>query len=488
MSKKNELDKKKLKQLEGHSLKTRRDFLSHGLMAGFGTVMMPSLFTILKSNSAYALDCTTATSVTGGIPVLIFDLAGGSNIAGSNVIVGKAGGQSDYLSAYDTLGLPSDMHPKNSGQVNTELGLNFHNDSAILRGIKSTSTTTTRAKVDGGVFCGFTNDDTQNNTLNPMYWLYQAGATGDITNLVGTENTESGGNSIAPPASVIATIKPVSVNTPTEALNLVTIGKLGTLFGTDKSSKIIKSIQNLSAHKINQFNSQSLPDQIKDLINCGYIQSEDALNKYSASAIDPTLDTNVTATFNNLTDGNQRKTATIAKLVLDGHFGVGTITLSGFDYHTDERATGEAKDLLVGDLVGRVLELAAKKGKNIIIWVYTDGGVASNGKIDSTTGGRGKLGWGGDNGLRSSSFFLFYRNAGKATLRTDGYRQIGSFKDNGTVDTNAMLVSNSPTNISKAFVANYLALSGKEGNLSTVVGDNPFSAAYDKYLIFNKSV
>lgn len=483
-----DLDKEKLKQLEGHSLKTRRDFLSHGLMAGFGTVMMPSLLTLLKTNSAYALDCTAATAVTGGIPIIIFDLAGGSNIAGSNVIVGKAGGQMDFMTGYETLGLPSDMHPKNAGQINTELGLAFHNDSGILRGIQSTTQTTTRAKVDGGVFAAFTNDDTQNNTMNPMYWLYSAGAVGDIANLVGTENTDSGGNSIAPASSIIPTLKPVTVNTPTEALNLITIGKMGTLFGSDKASKIIKSIQNLSSTKVAQFNRRSLPDQIKDLIQCGYIQSEDALNKFSTAAIDPAQDTAVTAAFNNLNDGNQRKTATIAKLVLEGHFGVGTITLGGFDYHTDERATGEAKDVQVGELVGRVLELAARKGKNIMVYVYTDGGVASNGKIDNSTGGRGKLGWGGDNGLRSSSFFLFYRNAGRPTLRTANYRQIGAFKDNQTIDTNSSLISNSPVNVAKAFVANYLALSGKEANLANVVGDNPFSAAYDKYLIFPKSV
>lgn len=482
------LDKEKCKQLEGHKLTSRRDFLAHGLMAGFGTVMMPSLLSILKSNAAYALDCTPAAAISTSIPVLIFDLAGGSNIAGSNVIVGKAGGQMDFLSAYDTLGLPAEMHPKNAGQVNTELGLAFHNDSAILRGIKAVTSATTRNNIDGGVIAGVTNDDTQNNTLNPMYWLHAAGASGDIAHLVGTQNTDSGGNSIAPSSSMIATLKPVSVNTPTEALNLVTIGKMGTLFGSDKSSKIIKSIQNLSSSKLNQFSSRSLPDQIKDLINCGYIQSEDALNKFSSTAIDPTLDPMVTATFNNLNDGNQKKTATIAKLVLEGHFGVGTITLGGFDYHSDERATGETQDFLVGDLVGRVLELAAKKGKNLLVYVYTDGGVAGNGKIDNSTGGRGKIGWGGDNGLRSSSFFLFYKNSGRATLRTANYRQIGNFKDNQTVDNNANLISNSPVNIAKAYVANYLALTGNEGKLADIVGDNPFSSAYDKYLIFQKSI
>jgi hypothetical protein len=481
--------KRKLKQLEGHQLKSRRDFLAHGLMASVGTVLAPTLLGSIYSNAARAIDCGSSTStITNGIPIMIFDLAGGSNIAGSNVIVGKTGGQMDYLTGYDTLGLPADMHPKNAGQTNSEMGLIFHTDSGILRGILATTQATTRAKVEGGVFCTISNDDTQNNPHNPAYWLTKAGAIGDITQITGTENTDSGGNSVAPLASIIPTLRPVTINAPKDALNLINIGRLGTLFGNDKSVKVLKAIENMSAQRVKNFSRRSLPDQIKDLVNCGYIQSQDALNKFLPQNIDPTLDTNVTAAFNNLNDGNQRKTATIAKMILDGHIGVGTVTIGGCDYHSDERATGEAKDLQIGDLIGRVLELAAKKQKDIIVYVVTDGGVSSNGKIDATTGGRGKLGWGGDNGNRSSSFMLYYRNLGKATLRLANMRQIGAFKDNQNVDSGVNLISNSVTNLSKAVVANYLAISGKENTLETVVGDNPFGANLNNYLVFNKSV
>lgn len=482
--------KAKQKQLEGHKLVNRRDFLSHGLMAGFGTVMLPSLLSILKVNSAMALDCgaNAGSGFKTGVPVLIFDLAGGSNIAGSNVIVGKAGGQMDYLATYGTLGLPDSMHPKNAGQVSNELGLQFHSDSAVLRGIQSTSTATTRAKVEGGVFCASSNDDTSNNPHNPIYWLTKAGAIGDLAAMAGTQGSPAGGNSNAPIDSLNPTLKPVVINTPKDALNLVNIGKLGTLFGTDKSTKVLKAIENMSATKVAQFNRRSLPDQLKDLINCGYIQSQDALNRFLPSAIDPTLDPLVTASFNNLNDANQRKTATVAKLILDGHVGVGTISLGGYDYHSDNRADGELADFRVGDLIGRVMELAAKKQKDILIYVFTDGGISSNGKIDNTTNGRGKLGWGGDSSQRASTFMLYYRQAGKATLRNAGKRQIGAFKVNENVDLTASLISNNVTNLAKAVVANYLSLSGKEGTLDTIVGDNPFGNNLNDYLIFNKSV
>ncbi|MDO9183433.1 MAG: hypothetical protein Q7U04_13545, partial [Bacteriovorax sp.] len=482
--------KEKQKHMEGHSFVNRRDFLAHGLMAGFGTVMLPSLLSALRIDSANALDCGAgmAAAQARGIPILIFDLAGGSNVAGSNVMVGKTGGQMDYLTSYKTLGLPDSMHPKNSGQTSNELGLQFHADSAILRGIQSTTAASTRAKVDGAVFCASSNDDTANNPHNPIYWLTRAGAIGDLSPMAGTQGTTSGGNSTIPQASIIPTMKPVTINTPKDALNLVTIGKLGTIFGNDKTTKILKAAENMSATKVAQFSRRSLPDQLKDLINCGYLQSQDAINKFLPSAVDPTLDATVTSVFTNMNDADQRKTATIAKLIFDGHVGVGTITLGGFDYHTDNRSSGEDKDFKVGDLIGRVMELAAKKQKDVFIYVITDGGVSSNGKLDATTAGRGKLGWGGDSSQRASTYFLYYRQAGKATLRTAGKRQIGAFKDNENVDLTASLISNNVTNLAKVVVANYLALSGKESTLETIVGDNPFGLNLKDYLIFNKSV
>src|SRR6185437_13475600 len=52
----------------------------------------------------------------GKIPFIAFDLAGGGNIAGSNALVGGAGGQLDLLTTagYNKLGLPGNMLPNSS--------------------------------------------------------------------------------------------------------------------------------------------------------------------------------------------------------------------------------------------------------------------------------------------------------------------------------------------------------------------------------------
>ncbi|MBT3583889.1 MAG: general secretion pathway protein GspF [Halobacteriovoraceae bacterium] len=475
----------KIIPIEGHRLSTRRDFLGQGLVAGLGYTLAPSVLGSLYSNAAQAVECGSTAQFAQKTPVIILDLAGGANFAGSNVMVGGAGGQLDFIADYTTLGLPASMGPAMTGQLNNEMGLMFHNDSAILRGIQNTTSMANRLKCDGGIFCTSSSDDTSNNPHNPMYWLNKAGAEGELTPLAGTRNTPSGGRSVMPPESFNPALQPVTLTRPSDALSLVNVGKLGSLFDQAKAEKILKSIENLSESRIASFAQQSLPDQVKDLIRCGYVGTNDLISKFTAQAIDPSLDNAVLQAFDNLGDGDQRKTATIAKMVIDGYIGAGTVEKGGYDYHNGTRATGENRDFDAGELIGRIISLAALKGKDVMIYVISDGAVSAKNEVDNSNDGRGKFVWSGDSGQRSSAFMLLYRNAGRATLRT-GRRQVGHFKDNGAVENSATPASNSVTNLAKLITANYLALHGEEAKLAEVVGDNPFGASLNDYLLFNK--
>ena len=136
-------------RLEGHRRPvSRRDFLAQGFLTGAGMVMAPTLLSLLRASPARAQTPGCVLRAGAGlIPFLCIDLGGGASIAGSNVLVGGPGGQLDLLTAegYSKMGLPSDMTPGNAGQVNTELGLAFHSDSAFLRGILSKTSVATRA-------------------------------------------------------------------------------------------------------------------------------------------------------------------------------------------------------------------------------------------------------------------------------------------------------------------------------------------------------
>jgi hypothetical protein len=475
---------------EGHNPKTRRDFLAQGFLGMSAFAMAPSVLSVL-SNSAYgAVNCPVSVG-SGMAPVIIIDLAGGGNIAGSNVMVGGMGGQLDFLPNYQTLGLPPSFHPSMAGMTNNELGLVFHGDSGMLRGIQSVTQTTTRANCDGMIFCTSTDDDTGNNQTNPLYWLNKAGAKGNLNQLAGTRQTESGGNTSTPAESVNPSIQPVKIDSPQDAINLVSIGSLGTFYTNNSSSKVEKllnTVSRISEKKIANLSRRSLPDQIKTLVQCGFQQTSDQVKNFVPDLLDPTKDAMVTAVFPNIAnDGNQRKTATIAKMVLDGFVGAATIELGGYDYHTGNRQDGEQRDLEAGQVIGRIIELAARKQKDVVIIVLTDGGVAANEIVDNSVGGRGKYSWSGDSGQRSSSFMMIYKKDGKPQLRTAGQRQVGYYRaSTASVENSALLTSNSVVNLSKAMVANYLALHGKEGMLESVVGEDPFRNNLDKYLVFNK--
>mgnify|MGYP006893639089 CR=1 FL=1 len=91
----------------------------------------------------YLAGCGLGNNGERKIPFICIDLAGGANISGSNVLVGGPGGQMDFLSTagYSKLGLPGDRIPMVGQNIDTQLGLAFHSDSAFLNGILERATT-----------------------------------------------------------------------------------------------------------------------------------------------------------------------------------------------------------------------------------------------------------------------------------------------------------------------------------------------------------
>lgn len=479
---------------------TRRELIGQGFMAGASIIALPSLISILLEREALAKDgllCASAGAAGGPkfMPFLVFDLSGGGNIPGSNVMVGKRGGQEDFLTTYSTLGLPDSMNPgKVAGQTNSEYGLLFHTDSAILRGMNTATTATTRAAVDGAVFCTSSNDDTGSNPHNPMYWVLKAAAPGELVALAGSRSSASGGNSTAPTDSISAAAKPVTISRASDVLGLISPGKLASLLSGPDVEKILKAARSMSASKLDMFQKKDLNAQVRDLVECGYLNGSELVAKAANTAsYDATQDTQVTGIFNSLAaggtpDADEARVAAIAKMVIEGKAAAGTIEMSGFDYHDGSRASGEALDENLGKLIGQTLELAAVKKSDLMIYVFTDGGVTSNGQADNSTAGRGKGGWQADSGQRSSTFSLVYNKDGtRPKLATEGRRQIGAFLDAGGVDQSINKISNSVDSLARAVTANYLALQGMESKFAQVVGTDPFGSDLAKeYLAFQK--
>ena len=103
------------------------------------------------------------------------------------------------------------------------------------------------------------------------------------------------------------------------------------------------------------------------------------------------------------------------KLVIDGNAAAGTIEMGGFDYHTRRPCRPARRAISISASASApCLEYAARVGKPVMIYVFSDGSLASNGMIDSSVAGRGKGVWTADNQNVAATYFLVYNPAGKA--------------------------------------------------------------------------
>ena len=481
---------------------TRRELIGQGFLAGSATVLGGGVLGLFSNPRAafaqladdlqqIAIDCGV-TNGAGKIPFIAFDLAGGANMAGSNVLVGREQGQLDVLSTagYRRLGLPGDRVPgvaeaaptvtSNGDHTDTSLGLAFHSDSAFLRGMQASMNAATSLNVNGAVIPARSENDTGNNPHNPLYAIQRAGADGSILTLCGSRNSDSGGNSLAPLMMVNPEFRPTKVDRPSDVTGLVDTGQLVGLLGPDDATAVLESIYRISRSKMDDPQVQTGVTQdamIKDLVKCGYLKAADVADRFGGVNLDPGTDADIVgpifsdAEWNGGgADGSEfRKTASIMKLVIEGYAGAGCVTMGGYDYHGGMRQEGEVKDFRAGRCMGACLEYAARRGVPLMLYVFSDGSLSSNGVIDDSVNGRGKGEWTSDNQDTAASFFLVYNPGGRAQLLSSGgvsaaqHQQIGHFSADGNVQRAGTPGANNVNLLVEMAALNYMALHGEEG-------------------------
>jgi len=503
---------------------TRREMLGAGLLGASGMVMAPAwLAALLKPGAARAqqigLDgdispllgqsqCNVSQGA-GLIPFICFDLAGGANLVGSEVIVGVQGGQANFLSTagYGKMGVPGNMVPSASGFVSSALGLLWHSDGAILRGITSVASAAAMAGTNGAVFPALSENDTNINPHNPMYGIATVGANGSLLTLVGTEPTISGGNSVAPPnlggVPINPALQPSTIDQPSDAVGLVSSGGVS---ATALSVEIQESQERISAGTTQYAPGGSDPGaaftgvlsepnggtpgvqlytsadstqaaddaKLKNQVRCSYVKSVNNSAEFgNPSDLDPTQDQNIVGsspifTAAQFSDSDVAMTASVMKLVVNGFAGAGTIALGGFDYHDNTRATGETRNFQAGQMIGAVLEYAHRLGKPVMIYVVSDGSLTSSSMVDTTPAGRDKLAWQGDSSAVASTFFLVYSPKGRPAPVSAAAQQIGYFSSDGAVVSTSSPGANSVEQLVEMLVLNYMALQGVEGQFGTL--------------------
>jgi hypothetical protein len=496
--------------------KTRREFLAQGFMTGGASVLLPSVFSLManpriaQAQPPLAGDIQTAvtncqiSAGAGMIPFICFDLSGGSNIVGSNVLGGGPGGQLDFLSVagYSKLGLPGSMVPNSSAKsfVDSSLGLRYHSDSGHLRGIKARFTNAAAAaKVTGTLIPALSQNDTNTNPHNPMYGIWQAGARGALLDLIGTDSSTSGGNSMAPPGMVNVAAQPSVITKGADTAGLVNTGQLSQFLPNPPNPQttptdvthVLESMKRISDAKYVSANlgaySNAIPNGAAlqaaavQAQACAYTKAAYLLNRYpSPGAVDPDSDPNIVGpsgifqTAEYQASSDFQATAAVMKLVIDGDAAAGTIQLGGFDYHTGDRATGETRDFSAGECIGAVLQYAAIQGKPVMIYIFSDGSLASDGTIDDSVAGRGKGVWTADNGSVAATYFLVYDPKAKPTPAQSNPEmslQLGWFNPDGSQNTTSSPAGNNVPNLVQMVVLNYMALHG-----TILVNGSPVSA------------
>jgi hypothetical protein len=495
---------------------TRRQLLGAGFLSGYGMVMAPAwlgaIFKVSQAKAALDSDIaalTTECHVAGGLggagplPFITIDLAGGANLMGSEALAGLQGGYTNFISTagYGKLGLPGNMLPTSPTFVNTSLGLAFHSDSAILRGIQSKATATTQAGVNGVVIPAMSQNDTGNNTLNSMYLIALAAmgagpnptTYGTLLTLCGTQSTVSGGNSAAPTAFINPQLQPTKIAQTSDDTGLVSSSptpvSADTIEALQSQARI--SVGNVPISGTNPFgtsvlgtgNTTLVPGSpmadtaLKEQVRCAYVKTASTVDRFnSPSVLNPSLDTNIVAPSGAIFTPTEymgsndfQATGAVMKLVLNGFAGAGTISLGGYDYHDSTRATGETKNFQAGVVVGAILDYARRVGSPVLIQIISDGSLTSTGMVDSSTAGRGKFGWQGDSQQVAASILLAYSPKGRPGL-TNGVasQQIGYLNSDGTVNATSSPAANANNLLCQIVALNWMALNGTAANFSTI--------------------
>jgi hypothetical protein len=323
-----------------------------------------------------------------------------------------------------------------------------------------------------------------------MYGILRAGARGELLTLIGSQSSDSGGNSMAPAAMIDPSNRPTKVDRASDVTGLVDTGELATLLPQADATKVLESMVRISGGnnlsgvqtngKLGKLTVGTRDAAVRDSVRCAYLKSADLADRFSDQAalnpdkdpaiVDPTT-TRGSGIFG-LTeyqgDGEFRKAAAVMKMVISGYAGAGTITMGGYDYHDGTRASGEMRNLRAGRCIGACLEYARIKGVPLMIYVFSDGSLNATNMVDSSVNGRGKFGWQGDNQSVAASFFLVFNPAARpvpVTADPSGGlgRQIGYYRADGSIETSSHPGANAVNLLVETVVLNYMALHGEAG-------------------------
>src|SRR5690606_4162003 len=144
------------------------------------------------------------------------------------------------------------------------------------------------------------------------------------------------------------------------------------------------------------------------------------------------------------------------------------------------------RDIRAGECIGACLEYAARKGRPLMIYVFSDGSLSSNGMLDNSANGRGKGVWTGDNQATAASLLLLQHPGGTVPRRAIGYRsrqsQLGWYSADRAVATTSDRGANAVNRLVEELVLHYLAWHRRGGDLQVHLLNNDLGAKFDRLI------
>ncbi len=477
----------------------RREFMGLGLLSGFSYLTIPSILTLAaRQASAQPQNCVIGQaggSSGGGSPWASFlqvDLRGGSCLSASVIPLKKDG---SYLSAsgYEKFGYGSAVNPNLEQNHTTEFGCKMDTGSSFYLGIKKglsdagIQDSQIENKIRSISFATETRDDNAGNKLSATQIMNQITGQGKVASIVtGTSNTANGSFHASAGSNKFKSVRVTSEN----SLNsLVDIGPILSKLNRNQAQQLLDAAQKMSEKKLNEFNKKDLTQQLKDLVNCGFLNANHVVFNTNTASLSPKNDNIYTSSFGDLNQSANFQDAVVAKLILTGQSNVGGLTLNGYDYHNNQPHTaarsGTVKRFEAGEKIGKFIAAAVKANKELSIFVATDGSAScrSNAPVStqSATTGAGFLSQGKEDNSVGQNLAFFYSPNGFEGENLRSY-QLGDYVDSGAINLQGNPVSTDVRTVI-AFAANYLNFHGKINELSSVCSaiglDNPFKTPSD---------
>lgn len=445
---------------------TRRELLELGAIPFAVKLLVPSSVQLISQLVSSNANAQVVGSNAGPIPFLNINLSGGASLDGNIIPTKIVNGNHVLLSKYQSLGmgLTSGTKGVDASQV-SYLGTKFHAESFILKGLKEILGEQPNPNIRLTSMCVDTTADTGNVVpLRPRFdvahAIEKAGRSGlFLSDLQMYESNQTISGTLS-----IAAFKDEEPQSRTQVKSLKEIMNAVSLSGYLTEQKTISS---KNYNHVNENQKNSLIKLIKNVANL-QIGKEQTKMKQSYAEIENLLGGQVKGSdlvnpFNNpiavnafgLTGSStelDQAIAGTAHACLNGYSSHGMILFGGYDYHTPlTRDESNAKDLLFGRRLGRILKFAVDSQKPLFIFVTTDGSNRVSSELFSDTfGGQ----WISDS--RSSiQLMIAYHPDGVEQIKS----QIGSYNDNAITDKTS-LVGSREDYASAAVLANYLSVSG----------------------------